>query len=371
MKRNRLVPLALVMALAVSGLSACGGSDKAETTAAETTAAETAAAETTAAETTAAETTAAETEPETEAKKEFPAEGEYTLFAAEEDGDVVASADMEMEASITLEEGGKGSMTFDGDSMGIKEWKIEGEKFSILMDDDSAAEGTLADGVISLDIMGTGEMFMYFAQEGADTFAYEIMSLDELLAKRAGGSSAADTKTAAFYNGIDSTAGAHLNYELHLDSMDSDQVFDVHAKDGVYYSDCTTKVSGVENEKITFFQDGKAYNLDPKDKTGVVATQTDSEIVTSNPLLMDSLYSLLWSMAQNSEAAAEERELDGKTYDAEVFAADGINPETVLYFDEAGSLVCVKAGDDMTYTIHSIDENADDSLFDISAYEIK
>ena len=219
--------------------------------------------------------------------------------------------------------------------------------------------------------MGTGEMYLYLAQEGADTSDYEVMTLDELLAKRAGGSSGADTKTAAFYNGIDSIAGAHLSYEVHLNSMDSDQIYDVHAKDGVYYSDCTTKVSGVEDETITVFKEGKAYNLDPEDKTGVVATQTDSSIVTANPLLMDSLYSLLWSMAQNSEVTEEERELDGKTYTAEIFAEDGVNPETVLYFDGDGKLVCVEAGKDTVYTIHAIDEKADDSLFDISAYEIK
>ena len=290
MKNRRLPAAVLVMTVVMSFLSACGSSAPKETAAAETTAAETTAAETKE-ETTAAETTEAATEPETEAKKEFPIEGDYTLFAAEEEGDRVASADMEMESVITLEEGGKGSMSFDGDSMGITEWTLDGEEFFLKMDDGGEAGGTLKDGIIKLDIMGTGEMYLYLAQEGADTSAYEVMTLDELLAKRAGGSSGADTKTAAFYNGIDSTAGAHLNYELHLNSMDSDQVYDVHAKDGIYYSDCTTKVSGVEDEKITFFQDGKAYNLDPKDKTGVVATQTDSSIVTANPLLMDSLYS--------------------------------------------------------------------------------
>lgn len=370
MKNRRLLAAVLVMTVVMSFLSACGSSAPKETAAAETTAAETTAAETKE-ETTAAETTEAATEPETEAKKEFPIEGDYTLFAAEEEGDRVASADMEMESVITLEEGGKGSMSFDGDSMEITEWTLDGEEFFLKMDDGGEAGGTLKDGIIKLDIMGTGEMYLYLAQEGADTSAYEVMTLDELLAKRAGGSSGADTKTAAFYNGIDSTAGAHLNYELHLNSMDSDQVYDVHAKDGVYYSDRTTKVSGVEDETITVFKEGKAYNLDPKDKTGVVATQTDSSIVTANPLLMDSLYSLLWSMAQNSEFTEEERELDGKTYTAEIFAEDGINPETVLYFDGDGKLVCVEAGGDMTYTVHAVDEKADESLFDISAYEIK
>ena len=233
MKNRRLLAAVLVMTVVMSFLSACGSSAPKETAAAETTAAETTAAETKE-ETTAAETTEAATEPETEAKKEFPIEGEYTLFAAEEEGDRVASADMEMESVITLEEGGKGSMSFDGDSMGITEWTLDGEEFSLKMDDGAEAGGTLKDGIIKLDIMGTGEMYLYLAQEGADTSDYEVMTLDELLAKRAGGSSGADTKTAAFYNGIDSTAGAHLNYELHLNSMDSDQVYDVHAKDGVY-----------------------------------------------------------------------------------------------------------------------------------------
>ena len=134
---------------------------------------------------------------------------------------------------ITLEEGGKGSMSFGEDSMGITEWTLEGEEFYLKMDDGSEAGGTLKDGIIKLDIMGTGEMYLYLAQEGADISAYEIMTLDELLAKRAGGSSGADTKTAAFYNGIDSIAGAHLSYEVHLNSMDSDQIYDVHAKDGI------------------------------------------------------------------------------------------------------------------------------------------
>ena len=143
MKNRRLLAAVLVMTVVMSFLSACGSSAPKETAAAETTAAEITAAETKE-ETTAAETTEAATEPETEAKKEFPIEGEYTLFAAEEEGDRVASADMEMESVITLEEGGKGSMSFDGDSMGITEWTLDGEEFFLKMDDGAEAGGNPA-----------------------------------------------------------------------------------------------------------------------------------------------------------------------------------------------------------------------------------
>ena len=86
MKNRRLLAAVLVMTVVMSFLSACGSSAPKETAAAETTAAEITAAETKE-ETTAAETTEAATEPEKEEKKEFPIEGEYTLFAAEEEGD--------------------------------------------------------------------------------------------------------------------------------------------------------------------------------------------------------------------------------------------------------------------------------------------
>ena len=177
---------------------------------------------------------------------------------------------------------------------------------------------------------------------------------------------------------MDGGAGVHLRYRLHTENLDSDQDFDVHGKEGVYYSLRTTHVGSLEGKTITFFQDGTAYNLDPDDMTGIIATTTSSEIVLNSPILMDSLWKLIWTRAQELAYTTEEREMEGKTYSVEVFPASEYQGEAAFYFDQDGTLrYCVEGATEisaalgeLTYTIEEINDHVDESLFDISEYTI-
>ena len=76
----------------------------------------------------------------------------------------------------------------------------------------------------------------------------------------------------------------------------------------------------------------------------------------------------------------EEREIEGASFPAEVYPQTDYDPETVFYFADDGSLAyCYTAAPvvesaayigDILYTVESIDGEVDESLFDISSYEI-
>ena len=163
--------------------------------------------------------------------------------------------------------------------------------------------------------------------------------------------------------------------------MDSSQDYDVHSKDGIYYSERTTSVAGFVNTLITFVEDGSVYNLDPDKKTGTLVTTTTMKKVLDTPVLMDKLYAAISEHAQEAEFVTEEREIDGVTYTAEAFAATEYKPEAVFCYDENGDLAVfiegapvVKGAADIgesVYTIEVIDDKVDNALFDISDYTVE
>jgi len=154
----------------------------------------------------------------------------------------------------------------------------------------------------------------------------------------------------------------------------------VHGKDGVYYSRRTTQVSGFENTMVTFFRDGTAYNLYPKDMTGLIATTTNSSYIRENVMLMDHLFSDIHSYAQRKDYTTEKRELDGVSYTVELFPATGSTAEAAFYFNADGKLAFCFEGapviktaaeiGETVYTVHAIDEAVNEALFDISGYTI-
>ena len=115
----------------------------------------------------------------------LPIEGAYELFAVENMGALVYSADLEMFSSINLAAGGTGSMSYGEESMDITSWTLDGETMTITMADGGSAGASIHAGVIKLDINGTGEMYLYYAREGADTSAYAPMTIEEYNAKAA------------------------------------------------------------------------------------------------------------------------------------------------------------------------------------------
>ena len=312
-------------------------------------------------------------EPAASVPAELPVEGEYELFAVEYEGALVYSADLGVSSTLTLAEGGTGRMTSNDEAMDITVWTLEGEALTITLADGSSAGSKLHGGVIELDIYGTGYMIFFYAKEGADLSGYAPMTMEEYRAKP-------DSMLYALWESLDADAGVHLKYNMHTDYMDADQSFDVHGKDGVYYSRRTTRVSGYEDTLVTFFRDGTAYNLYPEDMTGIVVTKTSSSAVTENTMLMDNLFSEIHSYAPRKDYTTETRELDGVSYTAELFPATGYTAEAAFYFGDDGRLAfCFKGAPviktaaeigETVYTVYAIDEAVDEALFDISGYAI-
>ena len=402
MKRTGILAVAAAAMLVVNGLCACGGGAAAP---AQTTAAAAAAAETTAAQTEAKkeseaaeakETTAAKEEtkaetsaetkeaaPETKPAKEFSVDGEYKLFGVYAEGFTVNAAEMEMSSVLKLEKGGTGSMSMDTDEMAVSKWEDADGTVTITMEDESSAEAKFHDGILEMDIFGTGDMIMYYAQEEADISGYELLTLEQVLEKRAeaeAGKKAVDSKVGALWQTLDTKSGVHMNYSRTIAKMNAEQKFDVQGRDGVYYSSRTSKTGSLEGTTITFFEDGKLYNLDPGKKTGVIATTTSSDIVSKDVMRLDDLYKAIGTSAESAEFTEETREIDGTTYAAEVFPAGDYTPEGAFCFNDSGELVYyiegttpAKKGIDngeIVYKINAIDTKIDEELFDISGYKI-
>lgn len=247
---------------------------------------------------------------------------------------------------------------------------------TLLDDTDSAVTGTVKHGVIIIDFAGDGSAIAYYAKEGTDTSWVEIMTvaeIQELLEKGPG------TKTYDIFSAIDAAAGAHLSYELHTDYQNANLSYEVNAKDGVYVSSRTTDVAGKGSTTITFYKDGKVYNLFPSDMTGIFVTETT--LLEDNLLGMDRVYQALSSFCRSTKYTEEMREHEGTTYSAEVYPEGKYNAETTFFYDTDGKLVFIEvkaftteSGTEIPasfYTINAIDTNVDESAFDTSAYTIK
>lgn len=311
----------------------------------------------------------------------LPYEGDYTLFAVR-DGKYTVSAEEKgvNNSSITLAEGGTGSMTIGEESMDITTWSVEDGVITITMADESTADGQIRGGVIELDIFGTGDLILIYSQEAADISGYELLTLEEVNELIAAEEESSKTRLGLFLDTLDMEEGIHLKYQLKVDYMDAVQEYDVHAKGGTYYSSRTTKVSGYENTTVTFIRDGKVYNLSPDDKTGKYITDLPLSYTNANLMLMDSLYSELTMATTRTGRTEEERELEGTTYSVDVYPETEYQSETIVYFDgDDQPVFCSKAAPvietavdigESFYTVEVIDDQVDESLFDVSAYNI-
>lgn len=311
---------------------------------------------------------------------DLPVEGEYSIFAVRNEGYTVSASEMDIEASMTLSADGTGSITVMGESMDIVSWTAEDGAFTVTLADESTAGGNARGGIVELDIYGTGDMLMIFAQEKADTSSYTLLTFEEVKEQILAAEQANKTALGLVLGGIDPVAGAHLRYQRRINALDTVQEYDVYAKDGVYYSARTTKTAGAQSTVITFIKDGKVYNLYPDKKTGNYVTDLPLSITNENILLMDDLYSEMRMTSMRTDHVEEEREIEGASFPAEVYPQTDYDPETVFYFADDGSLAyCYTAAPvvesaayigDILYTVESIDGEVDESLFDISSYEI-
>ena len=98
--------------------------------------------------------------------EEDPNAGKYLGTTAKALGMVMPMSDIyEGETWLELKSGGKGTIMLDGDDFSMK-WTLEGEAITITIDGVDSI-GTLADGVITVDLMNMG-VEMSFLKEGVE-----------------------------------------------------------------------------------------------------------------------------------------------------------------------------------------------------------
>ena len=290
-------------------------------------------------------------------------EGSYSMFAMAYGGQIVNIDELSGTSALLLNEDGTGSLSFDSESMEITSWTVDGDTITVTMADGSSSAGTLHRdrGVIELNLSG---YMAYYGREGADTAAFL----------------APDSRLYTLYDSIDPAAGAHLKYTVHTELLDSDSRYDVHCKDGVFYSADTVQVSGYEGTTATFYRDGTVYTLKPDDLTGTFVMNMSSSLLQNNPLVMDTLYAAIQSHALRSDYATETRDIDGVSCTVDIYPATGYEAETSFYFDGEGNLIRYVEGPpvidvgmeigESDYRIECIDTAVNESLFDITGYQI-
>ena len=183
------------------------------------------------------------------------------------------------------------------------------------------------------------------------------------------------SKLVAVYDSMDPEAGVHMVYDVYLESMGTTR-YDVHTKGGTYYARQSMQKEGYEDyDSVKFIQDGVFYTLHVKDQDGISmkGPSTDKAIIT------DSVYSGIQLCKDRTDFTAGQTEVDGATYDSETFPVSATSPmEQTFCFDGDGNLAVYIAAaseqystPEVKYTILSIDDQVDESLFDISGYTIE
>ena len=183
------------------------------------------------------------------------------------------------------------------------------------------------------------------------------------------------SKLVAVYDSMDPEAGVHMVYDVYLESLGTTR-YDVHTKGGTYYARQSMQKEGYEDyDSVKFIQDGVFYTLHVKDQDGISmkGPSTDKAIIT------DSVYSGIQLCKDRTDFTAGQTEVDGTTSDSETFPVSAASPmEQTFCFDGDGNLAVYIAAaseqystPEVKYTILSIDDQVDESLFDISGYTIE
>lgn len=288
--------------------------------------------------------------------------GEYELLSMSYSGSEMNPASMGMSASLTLNENGTGLLIMNGGVNELPKWKDDGTTVTLYNANGDALPCSYADGIITLEM--SDNYYWYFYHESVNPNAgKEAFILSKV------------------FDEIDPMEGAHLSYEYHSDYMDYIAVYEVNAKGGAYSSLETSKISGSSHESVsaTCFLDNTVYKVYPAEKRGSVVMNVSLSMLNNNALMLDDLYKLMRSNTLRKDYTVEEREANGKKFTAEVFPASGNTAEAAFYFDETGKLVHILEGapvlmpdlGEKFYTIHSIDDGVDTSLFDLSGYTIE
>lgn len=305
---------------------------------------------------------------------------ELTLFAFEANGYLVESSGSGFVSVLKLNDDRTGTLDMNGDITEIRNYSADQGKITLDFGTDGTYTGDLYKGlVIALDLYGDRSFMMYYKEDDADISGLQILSMKEYtdLAQSIKDSSLVN----ALWNRISGKIGAHLSYQMKSDYLDAIQTFDVHGKGGLYYSSCTTRVSGYESTSVSFCEDGVMYSLSPENMTAAKVTTVPSSVTDANIMVLDGLCREIYAHAQRTDFTQETREVDGVSYQAEIYPAADYQPEAVFYFDDDGRLVYCFEGapvietaasiGETFYTVYEINEAVDESLLNLSGYTIQ
>ena len=162
-----------------------------------------------------------------------------------------------------------------------------------------------------------------------------------------------------------------------MESLNATLIYESQGKGGLYYNCRTTQISEFESSTLTLYRDRTAYSLDPEEKKATVVTTMSSNLFDDNAMLMDDLYVALRSRSDETEYTEETREVEGVSYAVEVYPESNTRAEEAFYFDESGRLAYYlksarMAGsveiEEAFYTIHAIDSEVNETLFDLADY---
>lgn len=185
------------------------------------------------------------------------------------------------------------------------------------------------------------------------------------------------SKLSALYDALDPAAGIHMNYDVYVKSMDTTARYDAYGKGEQYYCRQTVLADGMEDyDTVQCYQDGYMMSLQVKEKTGI---RMEAPALDGVAMKYNDLYSAMLLRHAETEYTTEKREIDGTSYDAEIFPENETSYiEQTFCFDEQGNLAYYLVSpseelgtDEINYKINAIDTSVDESLFDISGYEIK
>ena len=280
----------------------------------------------------------------------------YVLSSINYGGQEMDPGALNITSMLTLNADGTGVLSMNGSEAELPKWTLEGGVLTLYAQNGGDMACGYENGVVTME-MGENYYWYYTLSDGP--IQASLLS--------------------AVCAAIDGNAGAHLNYEFHSDYMDSVSAFDVHARGGAYYSHRVTKVSGRDQTTDTCFLNGVAYLLYPDEMRAKVATSTSSSAITQNTLIMDSLFKAMYQRAQRTDFTTETQEIEGVAYTAEIYPGSDYVTDMTFYFDQAGNLVHALEGAPKTasylgetfYTVHAIDTDVNDALFDISAYTVE
>ena len=175
----------------------------------------------------------------------------------------------------------------------------------------------------------------------------------------------------------------HLNYRAEYERTGIWFTRDIYEIDDMTYTIDEDEANGV---KVTMYKDGILYTLFPDSKTGK-AKEVD-KYYARDDIYQETkrLYARIIDHANRTDYVSVTRSLGNRGYSAEVFSENRYGPEIAFYFDiredyhfayvhdeyyyGLGPTIINYGDGELLFTIYDFSNDFDESVFDISDYEI-